>query len=342
MVSVPQSGTGIALRADDGSGHIGISNLFGVVMPPTMTTLAATAVTGTSATLNGTVNANGDNSAVSFNYGTSASYGTTITAIPSPVTGNGATAVSAVLTGLTPGATYHYRVTGANGGGTSTGADLTFTTPSNSNADLADLVLGSGSLTPVFASATTSYTASVSNATGTLTVTPTVADSFATVKVNGVAVASGTAAAIQPTVGLNTITTVVTAQNGLTQKTYTLALTRRTPYQDWAAGLGLGEAAMNPEGDLDGDGLKNLLEWAFALDPSAASATTLQVLGGVITSHGIPVMAGGPGGSARFALFGRRKDAAAVGVTYAVVAIPFPALVNGRPPAFFRLKVSEP
>jgi hypothetical protein len=115
--------------------------------------------------------------------------------------------------------------------------------------------------------------------------------------------------------------------------------------------------------------LKNLLEWAFALDPSAASATTLQVHGGVIASHGIPVMTGDPGGSARFALFGRRKDAAAVGLTYAVefsadltgwtasveapaliaedseieaVAIPFPALVNGRPPAFFRLKVSEP
>jgi hypothetical protein len=45
-----------------------------------------------------------------------------------PVTGSTATAVSAALSGLTAGTTYHYRVVGTNGGGTTNGADASFTT----------------------------------------------------------------------------------------------------------------------------------------------------------------------------------------------------------------------
>src|SRR5205085_2701105 len=49
----------------------------------------------------------------------------------------------------------------------------------------------------------------------------------ATVKINGATVTSGTASAALPlVVGPNTITTVVTAQDGTTQKTYTLVVTR--------------------------------------------------------------------------------------------------------------------
>ena len=40
---------------------------------------------------------------VTFDYGTTTVYGQTISAIPDQVTGNIATSVSAVLTGLTPG-----------------------------------------------------------------------------------------------------------------------------------------------------------------------------------------------------------------------------------------------
>ena len=55
-------------------------------------------------------------------------------------------------------------------------------------------MLSAGSLVPAFASATTSYTASVAlHPVTSLAVTPTVADSTATVKVNGLTVASGTA-----------------------------------------------------------------------------------------------------------------------------------------------------
>ena len=60
-------------------------------------------------------------------YGTSTSYGAK-TANVSAGSGTANTAVSANLTGLTPGTTYHYRVVATNSAGTARGADGIFTT----------------------------------------------------------------------------------------------------------------------------------------------------------------------------------------------------------------------
>ncbi len=74
---------------------------------------------------------------------------------------------------------------------------------------------------------TTTYTTSVSNATTSVTVTPTAQDANATIKVNGTTVTSGTASgSIALAVGNNTITTVVTAQDGTTTHTYSITVTR--------------------------------------------------------------------------------------------------------------------
>jgi hypothetical protein len=94
-------------------------------------TLAATTVTATGATLNGTINAAGLNTAVTFDYGTSNAYGTSVGGSPSTVTGGGATAVSATLTNLAPNTTYNFRVNGQNSTGTVSGANMTFTTLTN-------------------------------------------------------------------------------------------------------------------------------------------------------------------------------------------------------------------
>jgi alpha-tubulin suppressor-like RCC1 family protein len=188
--------------------------------PPTAVTTAATSLTTTGATVNGTVNANSYSAAVSFDYGTSTSYGSNVAGTPTPVTGSSTTPVSATLTGLTPGTTYHFRVNGASIVGTGNGNDLTFATISN-NANLSNLVLSSGTLAPVFASGTTSYTASVPNATASVTVTPTKADATATVTVNGGSPANPVAL----NVGANPVTVLVTAQDG-TPKTYTVTVTR--------------------------------------------------------------------------------------------------------------------
>jgi hypothetical protein len=68
----------------------------------------------------------------------------------------------------------------------------------------------------------------VTNAISSVTVTPTVADATATIKVNGVTVASGNASgAIALAVGSgNVINVVVTAQDGSTTKTYAITVTR--------------------------------------------------------------------------------------------------------------------
>jgi hypothetical protein len=104
---------------------------------------------------------------------------------------------------------------------------ITVTRPSSSNANLNNLTLSSGPITPEFNPATTAYSQIVSNAVDDLTVTPTAAEATATLTVNGISVASGNASGpISLNPGLNTITIVVTAGDGTTTKTYTIAVTR--------------------------------------------------------------------------------------------------------------------
>jgi len=96
--------------------------------PPTVVTTAATSITTTGATLNGTVNANGTSTTVTFEYGLTTSYGSTTSATPGTVNGSVVTPVSAGISGLTPSTLYHYRVKGSSSAGTSNGNDMTFTT----------------------------------------------------------------------------------------------------------------------------------------------------------------------------------------------------------------------
>jgi hypothetical protein len=93
--------------------------------PPTVTTGSAANLTGTTATLNGTANANGSATTCHFDYGTTASYGTQ-TADTAAGAGTTSVNVSNDLSGLIA-STYHYRLVCANSGGTSYGSDSTFT-----------------------------------------------------------------------------------------------------------------------------------------------------------------------------------------------------------------------
>jgi len=99
------------------------------IIPPAVVTTAATAVTGTTATLNGTVNANNVSSTVSFDYGLTVAYGTNVPGVPLTVTGTAVTPSLASLTGLIPNTLYHFRINAVNSGGTANGSDMTFTTP---------------------------------------------------------------------------------------------------------------------------------------------------------------------------------------------------------------------
>jgi len=104
---------------------------------------------------------------------------------------------------------------------------ITVNRPAASLDNLSSLTLSAGALSPDFSSTTTGYTVNVANSVRSTTVTPTVVDPDATIKVNGTTVASGTAsAAIALPLGASTINIAVTASDGTTTKTYVITVNR--------------------------------------------------------------------------------------------------------------------
>jgi hypothetical protein len=100
-------------------------------VPPSATTGSATGIATTAAMLNGSVNPNGTPATYWFEYGTTTTYGSSVPAPPADAgSGTSDVPVSVPVTGLAPGSTYHYRLVAQGPGGTQTGADQTFTTPS--------------------------------------------------------------------------------------------------------------------------------------------------------------------------------------------------------------------
>ncbi len=97
--------------------------------PPTVVTMVAQPVGPTSATLNATVNPNGEPvSDCRLEYGSSLPYSSSAPCTPAPGEGESAVAVAASLSGLQPATTYHFRVSATNAGGTAVGTDETFQT----------------------------------------------------------------------------------------------------------------------------------------------------------------------------------------------------------------------
>jgi LPXTG-motif cell wall-anchored protein len=160
------------------------------------TTTAATDVTTTSATLNGSLKVGPTTTATGFEWGTSAtlSTSTAIAATPASVVST-TSAVSTALAGLSAGTTYYFRVTGTTDAGLDTegilyGNILSFTTASAAGAAQtitfatpSDMVLGDGTRT---ATATATSGLAVTFSSGSTAVCTVTAGGVAT------AVAAGT------------------------------------------------------------------------------------------------------------------------------------------------------
>jgi phospholipase C len=96
---------------------------------PSVVTMVASPVSQTAATLNATVNPNGEQvTACSFEYGNSLPYSKSAPCTPSPGEGESAVAVAAQVSGLAPNTTYHFRISATSAGGTTVGDDETFQT----------------------------------------------------------------------------------------------------------------------------------------------------------------------------------------------------------------------
>jgi len=94
---------------------------------PVAATLSATGVTSAAATLTGTVNPRGSETAFTFEYGTTTAFGS-ISAIDNAGPGGTTQNVALPIIGLTPNTTYVYRIVATNAHGTTTGPVLSFTT----------------------------------------------------------------------------------------------------------------------------------------------------------------------------------------------------------------------
>ncbi len=146
--------TSLPLNVGDNPIDVKVTSLYGsnvkvytvtvtrAAAPPTVTTLAASAITGIDATLNGSVDPNGSPTTAWFEWGDSAAYGNRT---PPIGIGTGSTFVpaTAAVTGLTPSLTYHFRIVSTNLAGGSYGADQTFIAPGQLVTSLADGGLGS-------------------------------------------------------------------------------------------------------------------------------------------------------------------------------------------------------
>jgi trimeric autotransporter adhesin len=134
-----------------------------LALPPAVITTAATSITSSGATLNGTVNPNGVSATVTFEYGLTTSYGSTVTATQSPVSGTTPNNVSAPVSGLQPNMTYHFRVVSTNNGGTTYGNDMPFTTAAINASVITNFANPVGTTT-----ATLNGTVTANNATTTI------------------------------------------------------------------------------------------------------------------------------------------------------------------------------
>lgn len=197
-----------------------------VASPPEAIALTqlATDITDTGAVLNGTVDAEGSNTGCVFEYGLTTAYGSTVPASPATMDGIAAAPATALISGLLPGTTYHYRIVASGGGGTVVGEDMTFTT--STFACLSGLELGQGTLFPDFTGSNPNYFATVSFPTAEMSVNPVALNPTSTVRINGVVVDGPGGKNIDLAVGLNEILIEIAAADGVNRLTYTITVSR--------------------------------------------------------------------------------------------------------------------
>jgi Ca2+-binding RTX toxin-like protein len=108
---------------------VGEDQTFTTLKIPTVSTLGASSIKSTTATLSGTVNPEGTATTYQFAYGTTTAYGAKMPATPKSVgSGSSAVLVSQALSGLQPNTIYHYRIEATSENGTAVSKDATFET----------------------------------------------------------------------------------------------------------------------------------------------------------------------------------------------------------------------
>jgi hypothetical protein len=160
---------------------------------------------------------------------------------------------------------------------------------------------------------------------------------------------------------------------GTTYSIPVTTFTTLTRYSEWATANGISGLNSGPGESYLGDGIHNLLKYAFGINPATPGGLgTASAHGGILLTTGGPAIVNAPNGSSsidNLALFLRRVDWQPSEISYVVefsadltlwvashetptsigndnmieaVTVPFPALVNGQPCRFFRVRVTAP
>jgi hypothetical protein len=150
-ITVSDSGLGLtwtkraSMFASGGGSVVYTATMPTAAQAPVVVTNAATSVTSSGATLNGSVNPEGQGTTYQFDYGTTTGYGTSV---PSPAgsAGSGTSAVNenSAVTGLSASTTYHYRIEATNATGTVFGSDQQVTTSAGPQAPAVVTTAASG------------------------------------------------------------------------------------------------------------------------------------------------------------------------------------------------------
>jgi Ca2+-binding RTX toxin-like protein len=128
LVDTVVCGSGNDTATVDAADVVSGCEIAGFLGGPVVRTIEASGITTTAATLNGGVNPDGRAVNYRFRYGPTSAYGTTTPSAPLPAS-HTESLVSAAISGLTPGATYHFQLVVTDGLGNETlGNDQSFTT----------------------------------------------------------------------------------------------------------------------------------------------------------------------------------------------------------------------
>ncbi len=195
--------------------------------------------------------------------------------------------ISGTPTTASPAA--NYTVTGWNFTG-SAAATVNIKVLSN-DATINLFQISNGTLSPSFLPNTTTYADTVANFTSGITVFLKTTNPGATVMVNGTPVTSGIRSSSFPlNINNNVLNIVVTAEDGVTTKTYTIAVTRSLP--DNAL---LRSIAVSPAARLVGAAGPAYLNYTAAVSNGTANVQvipTAQDANATITVNGSPVVSG--------------------------------------------------
>lgn len=207
----------------------------------------------------------------------------------------------------------------------------------SSNANLQNLTISPGTLSPPFSAGTVGYTVNVASNVASVVVTPTLQDATATMTVNGTATNSGQARIITLNAAGSTpsntfINIIVTAENQVSQKNYVVVVIRAALGDNNLSALTVKLSASSPSlisfSPNTTNYTVNVATTVDSLDVSATKAFPNAVMTGDVTAG-----AGNPTGNANISLNGPGTP---TDITISVTA------PNGGTPKTYTVTVNRP